>query len=123
MEYSIELLVGLCFFIIGLSLIFNPKEWLDFINYAEERGSWVVMAVGIVDLLFGESIVCFHWVWHGLAMITTIVGIILFTRGFMRMVFPRWVMGKIYNAHALLILWGVVCMVVSSAVLYGWWNL
>ncbi len=121
MEHSIELIVGLSFFIIGLSIIFNQKEWIDFIDYVGQKGNWAVMVVGITDLLFGEFIVTFHWVWNGIGTITTIIGSVLFIRGVMRLLFPKCMLGKIYNAKVLMILCGSASVMISSVVLYGWY--
>jgi hypothetical protein len=121
MEQPIELVVGLSFLITGLSVIFNQKEWLEFIKYAERKGSWIVMAVGMADLLFGGFIVAFHWTWKGLGGITTAIGMILFIRGVMRLLFPSWVLGKISNAKTLLTLLGFTATAISLIILLGWY--
>lgn len=96
MEQALELIVGVSFLIVGLSVLFNQKEWINFIDYDEKKGSWVVIVVGIADLLFGSFIMAFHWVWNGIGVIT-IIGAILFLRGVIHLLFPRWLIGGLYE--------------------------
>ena len=120
MTQGIELMLGVSLLIIGLSFIFCREDWADFISYVGKKGNWVIMIIGVGDLLFGAFILAFHWIWIGIETITTSIGSILFLRGILRLFFPNWVLSrKIYNPEAVLALGGIACVITSSFILYG----
>lgn len=119
--HSIELVVGISFFIIGLSMILNKTEWIEFISSTEKKGRWEVMVVGIADLLFGGIIIAFHWDWSGFSIFTTLIGLVFFIRGTRRLLFPKHVLGKIPNARVLIALCGAAAVIISVFILYGWY--
>lgn len=121
MENQVELLVGLSLLITGLSILFNPRDWIHFINHIKQRGNWAIMIAGIADLLFGALIISFHWVWSGLPIITSAIGLALFLRGSIRLIFPKWVLGILSHEKVFLISGAIFALILAYFVLYGWY--
>ncbi len=120
MDQTVELIVGVSFFIIGLSMICNQINWIEFVNYCEKEGNWAILLIGFADLLIGGSILALHWIWYGLSALTTLIGCALFIRGTMRLLFPNRVRNKIYDGRGL-VLCGAASIMVSIFILYGWY--
>jgi hypothetical protein len=89
MENGVERLTALAFIVIGLSHIAAPIAWARFFIDLRERGepggflnAWVHMPLGLL-------IVAFHDVWHGAALLVTLIGWALTLKGALYFVWPR----------------------------------
>jgi hypothetical protein len=60
--------------LMGFSHLLQPKVWIEFFIFLRDKGHIGVFINGFLSLAFGSVIVAFHPVWHGLAIILTLVG-------------------------------------------------
>jgi hypothetical protein len=74
MEKSIEVLVAVCFFILGLSHALQPKAWAQFFIRAREKGAVGTLQLGLLHLPLALLVVSFHNVWRGLPLLVTLIG-------------------------------------------------
>ena len=89
METSIEKLVALNFFVIGLSHILAPRAWVEFFLMLREKKEVGSLINGFVHFPLGAFIISFHNVWHGIPMIVTIIGWGLTFKSTLYFVWPR----------------------------------
>src|SRR5882724_6593456 len=73
-ETAIEKLVAICFLVIGLSHIFQPRGWVKFFIMLREKGEVGSILNGLLHFPLGALIVSFHNVWHGIPLVVTIMG-------------------------------------------------
>ncbi len=90
MEEAIEKFAVICFFLIGISHIFQPRVWVDFFIGIREKGEVGAFINAFIHFPFGALIVAFHNVWHGIPMILTVMGYGLLLKGFINFVFPKF---------------------------------
>jgi hypothetical protein len=73
-ERAVQLYAAVTLLVIGLSHLFQPKGWVTFFRDLAAKGVPGAFAEGFLCLTFGGIIVAFHNVWHGPAIVLTIVG-------------------------------------------------
>lgn len=127
MNQPIELIIGITFFILGLSLLFHQRKWTALINDILAKGPSAILMIGAADVLMGSFIISFHWVWSGLSTITTIVGALFLLRGTVRLLCPKMVVKRLKSMmrHATKTLWisGLTVIVLSWIILCNWWQI
>lgn len=89
MEEAIEKLAVICFFLIGVSHIVQPRVWAEFFIGVRERGEAGAFINAFIHFPLGALIVAFHNVWHGIPMVLTLIGYGLLLKGFINFVFPK----------------------------------
>ena len=89
MEQATQVLAAISFFVIGLSHLSQPKSWVAFYQALAARGIPGVFLEGFLVLTFGAFIVAFHNVWHGPAILLTLIGWAQVLKGLGRFVGPR----------------------------------
>lgn len=122
MEQAVEIMAGISLLAVGLSYLFRPKDWAVWLEAVREQDRSASLSFGMISILIGSFIAGFHWVWDGMAMIVTIIGVIFIIKGSVYMLFPGWLPAKItmlmprYNP--LLRVSGIVLIALALAVLY-----
>ena len=89
MEVAVTKLAIICFFINGMSHIFQPRVWARFfiqLRSMDEVGSFLN---ALLHLPLGVLIVSFHNVWNGLPLILTLIGWGLVFKSSIYFLFPR----------------------------------
>lgn len=89
MEIAIEKLVAVCFFVIGLSHILQPREWAEFFIRFHAKGPVGSLQLGLFHLPLGLLIVSFHNVWQGIPMAVTILGWAQVFKSFLYLTYPK----------------------------------
>lgn len=89
MQRSIEILLAINLFVIGLSHILQPRAWAELFIWLRGKGTAGVFIVAFMHLPIGVLIVAFHNVWEGLPMLTTILGWAWTIKGFLYFNFPQ----------------------------------
>ena len=89
MEQAIQTFAAIGFLVIGLSHLTQPKSWVAFYQALAARGNTGVFFEGFLLLNFGAIIVAFHNVWHGPAIVLTLIGWSQVLKGAMRFVVPQ----------------------------------
>jgi hypothetical protein len=89
METSIQKLVAISYFVIGLSHIFQPRVWTQFFIRWREQGEVGVFLTGLLHFPMGVVIVSFHNVWHGIPLIVTVMGWGLVIKGLIYLTYPK----------------------------------
>lgn len=89
MEQAIQLFAAISFSVIGLSHLAQPKAWVAFFQALAARGTTGVFLEGFLLLNFGAIVVAFHNVWHGPAIVLTLLGWTQVIKGFGRFVAPQ----------------------------------
>ena len=74
MEQAIQLYAAITLLVIGLSHLLQPRGWVTFFQHLAAKGVTGAFVEGFLCLSFGGIIVAFHNVWHGPAIVLTIVG-------------------------------------------------
>jgi hypothetical protein len=90
MEVAIEKLAVICFFLIGISHIVQPRAWAEFFIQLRERGTTGSFINAWIHFPLGALIVAFHNVWHGIPAILTVLGYAWVLKGFIYFVFPGY---------------------------------
>lgn len=88
MEQSTQVFAAISFLVIGLSHLSHPRSWVAFYQALAARGTPGVFLEGFLTLSFGAFIVAFHNVWHGPALVLTLVGWAQVLKGLGRFVAP-----------------------------------
>ena len=89
MEQAIQVFAAVGFLVIGLSHLGQPKAWVAFFQALAARGTAGVFLEGLLLLNFGAIIVAFHDVWHGPAVVLTLIGWAQVLKGLSRLVAPQ----------------------------------
>lgn len=90
MEQATQLFAAITFLVIGISHIAQPKGWVAFFQALGARGIPGVFLEGFLVLSFGAIIVAFHNVWHGPALVLTLIGWSQVLKGLGRFVVPQF---------------------------------
>lgn len=122
MEQAIQVFAAISFLAIGLSHLAQPKSWVAFYQALAARGTTGAFLEGFLTLNFGALIVAFHNVWHGPALVLTLIGWAQVLKGLVRFVTPEIglrVMGRMTPERA----WqfqvaGLFALLVSG---FLWW--
>ena len=89
MEIAVTKLALVCFFVIGVSHIFQPRVWVRFFMHLHDLGEVGSFLNALVHFPLGVVIVSFHNVWHGMPLVLTLIGWSLVLKSFIYFVFPR----------------------------------
>ena len=89
MEQATQVFAAVSFLVIGLSHLSQPEAWVAFYQALAARGMPGVFLEGFLALTFGAIIVAFHNVWHGPALVLTVVGWAQVLKGLARFVAPH----------------------------------
>jgi uncharacterized protein YjeT (DUF2065 family) len=89
METSIQKLVAISYFVVGLSHIFQPRVWTEFFIAWREKGEVGIFLTGLLHFPMGVLIVSFHNVWHGIPLIVTVMGWGLVIKGLIYLTYPK----------------------------------
>ena len=74
MEQATQLFAAISFLVIGVSHLVQPRGWVTFYQALAARGTSGAFLEGFLLLNFGAIIVAFHNVWHGPALVLTLIG-------------------------------------------------
>lgn len=97
-ELAIQKLAVICFLLIGVSHIAQPRAWAEFFIGLREKGTTGSFINAFIHFPLGALIVAFHNIWSGIPMILTLLGYGWMIKGFVYFVFPRYglkVMGHV----------------------------
>jgi len=122
MEQAIQLYAAISFLVIGLSHLVQPLGWVAFFQALAARGTPGVFLEGFLSLTFGAIIVGFHNVWHGPAVVLTLIGWGQVIKGAIRLLAPQVgsrMMQRMTVERAWLFQAGGVFALIVSAFL--WW--
>ena len=122
MEQATQVFAAISFLVIGLSHLSQPKSWVAFYQALAARGTTGVFLEGFLLLNFGAIIVAFHNVWHGPALLLTLIGWSQVLKGVGRFVLPQLglrVMQRITFERAWYFqMGGIVALLLSG---FLWW--
>jgi uncharacterized protein YjeT (DUF2065 family) len=122
MEQATQVFAAVSLLVIGLSHLLQPKVWVTYFQALAAQGAPGAFVEGFLCLTFGGIIVGFHNVWHGPAILLTLLGWAQVLKGLGRFVAPQLavrVMARASMEHA----WyfrvgGVIALVLSG---FLWW--
>jgi hypothetical protein len=122
MEQATQVFAAISFLVIGLSHLSQPKSWVAFYQALAARGNAGVFLEGFLLLNFGAIIVAFHNVWHGPALLLTLIGWAQVLKGLARFVVPQVAL-RVMQRNTLERAWyfqigGVVALLLSG---FLWW--
>jgi hypothetical protein len=89
MEQATQVFAAISFLAIGLSHVAQPTAWVTFYQALAARGTTGAFLEGFLLLNFGAIIVAFHNVWHGPALVLTLIGWAQILKGVGRFVVPQ----------------------------------
>ena len=90
MEASVEKLAAVCFVVIGLSHIAQPRAWAEFFIALRGRGRTGGFVNGFIHFPLGAVVVAFHNVWSGLTVVLTLVGWALVVKSLLYFTLPEF---------------------------------
>ena len=88
MESAIQKLAIICFFVIGISHIAQPRAWAQFFIEIREKGQIGSFIAAFIHFPLGALIVSFHNVWQGSPLLLTLIGYSLLLKSIVYFVFP-----------------------------------
>jgi hypothetical protein len=88
MELAVTRLAAICFFVVGVSHIVQPRAWAEFFVGLHARGRVGSLLNALLHFPLGVVIVSFHNVWSGLPVVLTLVGWGLVLKSLVYFVFP-----------------------------------
>ena len=74
MEHATQVFAAVSLLVIGLSHLFQPKAWVKYFQALAAQGTPGAFVEGFLCLSFGGIIVGFPNVWHGPALLLTLIG-------------------------------------------------
>ncbi|HJR63186.1 MAG TPA: hypothetical protein VJ803_05745 [Gemmatimonadaceae bacterium] len=89
MEQAIQVFAAVSFLVIGLSHLARPKAWVAFYQALAAQGIAGVFLEGFLVLTFGAIVVALHNVWHGPALLLTLIGWAQVLKGAGRFLAPQ----------------------------------
>lgn len=89
MQQGTQVFAAVSLMVVGLSHLAQPKAWSAFYQDLAARGTVGVFLEGFFVLNFGVIIVAFHNVWHGPALLLTLLGWAHVLKGVGRFVAPQ----------------------------------
>jgi len=89
MEVAVTKLAIICFFVIGVSHIVQPRIWTQFFIELRGKGEVGSLLNALLHFPLGVLIVSFHNVWQGLPIVLTLIGWGLVLKSFIYFVFPK----------------------------------
>lgn len=88
MEQATQTFAAVTFLVIGLSHLLQPRVWVAYFQGLAAQGPRGAFLEGFLCLSFGGIIVGFHNVWHGPALVLTLIGWGQVLKGLGRFVAP-----------------------------------
>ncbi|MBD0328129.1 MAG: hypothetical protein ICV68_17020 [Pyrinomonadaceae bacterium] len=89
MELAVTKLAIICFLIIGLSHVVQPRVWAQFFIDMHSKGEVGSFLNALLHFPLGVLIVSFHNVWQGLPIVLTLIGWGLVLKSLIYFVFPK----------------------------------
>ena len=74
MEQATQVFVAVSLLVIGLSHLLQPRAWVAHYQTLAAQGTSGAFVEGFLCLTFGGIVVGFHNVWHGPALVVTLLG-------------------------------------------------
>jgi uncharacterized protein YjeT (DUF2065 family) len=87
-QRAIETFAFLNFAIIGLSLVFQPRAWAQYLGWMKREGAAGAVIYGLFCLLWGSLIVSFHPEWHGFLVLLPAFGLLQMLEGLVFLTMP-----------------------------------
>jgi hypothetical protein len=88
-QQATEVFAAVSFLVIGLSHLVQPRAWVLFFQTLASWGAPGAFIEGFFLLNFGAIIVAFHNVWHGPAVVLTVIGWAQVVKGTGRFLAPQ----------------------------------
>lgn len=89
MEQGVQVFAAVTLLVIGLSHLLRPQAWVTYFQALAAQGTSGAFVEGFLCLTFGGIIVGFHNVWHGPAVVLTLLGWAQVLKGLGRFVAPE----------------------------------
>lgn len=126
MEHAVAFMIGITALVIGFSFLIRGKSWLEYLVHVRKGGRPAALMIGYLHLLAGTFILGFHWVWEGLPLLLTLLGVKAIAEGVTYTLFPNAMTAMIgwYETRhrALFPIAGIVTIVIGLLVLNEWWQ-
>ena len=90
MEVSIQKIAVICFLVIGLSHILQPRVWAEFFIVLRSKGEAGSFINALLHLPMGAFIVSFHNVTTGIPLLLTIIGWGYVFKSLIYFTFPKY---------------------------------
>ena len=122
MEIAVTRLAIVCFLVVGVSHIIQPRVWVRFFMRLHDLGEVGSFLNGLLHFPLGVTIVSFHHVWHGLPMVLTLIGWGLVVKGLIYFVFPGYgvkVLGRVSIKRAWeFVVGGIFSLAISGFLMF-----
>lgn len=118
MELAVTNVAIICFFVIGVSHIVQPRVWTQFFIELHSKGKVGSFLNALLHFPLGVIIVSFHNVWSGLPVVLTLIGWGLVLKGFIYFAFPGYGV-KMLSRVSMERSWGFVVAGVFSVGISG----
>lgn len=126
MEIAIEKLVAVCFFVVGVSHILQPRAWTAFFIQFRDKGAAGSLQLGLLHLPLALLIVSFHNVWHGLPLVVTILGWAQLVKSFLYLTYPkhglRMLSAGLIERSSHFVVAGVFSVALSGLIIFSLWQ-
>ena len=123
METSIQKLAVVCFFVLGMSHILQPRAWARYLMLLHSKGEPGIFVHAFLTLAMGALIVSFHNIWTGIPTILTVIGWAHVAKSFVYFTFPKIglrLIGRVSEEKVnLFIAPGIVMVALSGLLFYS----
>ena len=125
MERAVQIYAIINFTVIGISHVLRPRAWMDFFLLLRERGEAGVLAIALLNLIFGSIILGFHRVWSGIPLVLTVVGCANVVKALLYLAFPAFALRKLgklsHEREKLIVVGGIVFLLLAVLLGYHVW--
>lgn len=126
MELAVTKLAIICFFVVGLSHIVQPRIWARFFIDMRGKGEVGSFLNALLHFPLGVVIVSFHNVWSGLPLMLTLIGWGLVLKSFIYFVFPGYglkMLGRVSLEQSWgFIIAGLFSVSLSALLMFSLWR-
>lgn len=81
--------LGLYFTLTAIALFINRPSFIAFFKEAAHQRHIIILS-GFISLMIGLGILVANHLWHGVALLITIIGLIAVISGLLRIFFTEW---------------------------------
>jgi hypothetical protein len=87
-EEAVQRLTALAFLLFGASHLSAPQAWIRYFQRMHAEGCAGAIMSGCFHAPLGLTILSFHWIWSGPALLVTLLGLLLLLRAGLHLVSP-----------------------------------
>lgn len=110
--------------VLGISMLCKAKDWVRWFEALERQGHCGSLNAGLICLLLGGYILATPGLWHGMAALLAVLGMIIFLKGTFYLLSPSVLPSRLCHFHqnlpSIIRLAGLVSIALGIALFNAW---